>query len=91
MGRKSKEEGIYVYMEVIDFVVQLKITQHCKATILQLIKKKKKRKAVQFYRRLKIILKLSASQKMVPSPTASALPGNLLCCVLSRSVVSDAL
>ena len=57
MGRKSKEEGIYVYMEVTDFAVQQKLIQHCRATILQLIKKK--RKAVKFYRRLKIILKLS--------------------------------
>jgi len=89
MGRKSKEEGIYVYMELIDFAVQQKLTQHCKATILQLILKK--RMAVQFYRRLKRILKLSGSQKMVPDPTASALPRNLLCCVLSRSVVSDSL
>ena len=89
MGRKFKEEGIYVYMEVIDFAVQQKVTQHCKATILQLIKKK--RMAVQFYRRLKRILKLSGSQKMVPDPTASALPGNLLCRVLSCSVVSDSL
>ena len=35
MGRKSKKEGIYIYIWLIDFVVQQKVTQHCKATILQ--------------------------------------------------------
>ena len=39
MGRKSKEEGIYVYVWLIHFAVQQKLTQHCKATILQLKKK----------------------------------------------------
>ena len=39
MGRKPKEEGIYVYMCLIHFAVQQKLT-YCKATILQ--KKKKK-------------------------------------------------
>ena len=38
MGRKPKEEGIYVYMCLIHFAVQQKLT-YCKATILQ--KKKK--------------------------------------------------
>ena len=41
MGRKSKEEGIYVHMWLIHFAVQQKLTQHCKATILQFKKKKK--------------------------------------------------
>ena len=35
MGRKFKKEGIYVYTELIHFAVQQKVTQHCKATILQ--------------------------------------------------------
>ena len=33
MGRKSKKQGIYVYVYLIHFAVQQK--QHCKATILQ--------------------------------------------------------
>ena len=41
MGRKSKEEGIYVHMWLIHFAVQQKLTQHCKATRLQFKKKKK--------------------------------------------------
>ena len=35
---RSKEEGIYVYTQLIQFVVQQKLTQHCKATIAQLKK-----------------------------------------------------
>ena len=38
MGRKSKKEGIYVYIQLIHFVVQRKLTQHCKAIILKLKK-----------------------------------------------------
>ena len=34
-GRKSKKEGMYVYIELIHSAVQEKLTQHCKATILQ--------------------------------------------------------
>ena len=40
MGRKSKEEGMYVHMWLIHFAVQQKLTQHCKATVLQFKKKK---------------------------------------------------
>ena len=44
MGRKSKEEGIYVYVRLIHLNVQQKLTQkHCKATILQLRKQKDKK------------------------------------------------
>ena len=43
MGRKSKKEGIYVYMWLIHFTLQQKLTQHCKASTLQFKKKKKKR------------------------------------------------
>ena len=42
VGGRSQREGIYVYIQLIHFVVQQKITQHCKATISQLKKKKKK-------------------------------------------------
>ena len=33
-----RREGLYVYLELIHVVVQWKITQHCKAIILQLKK-----------------------------------------------------
>ena len=46
MRRKSKTEGIYVYVQLIPFAIQQKLTQHCTATILQYtLKKEKKRKA----------------------------------------------
>ena len=35
VGRRSRREGIYVYVELIHFIVQQKLTQHCKAIILQ--------------------------------------------------------
>lgn len=41
MGRKSKEEGTYVYVWLIHFEVQQKLPQHYKATTLQIKKKKK--------------------------------------------------
>ena len=34
-GGRYNREGIYVYTELIYFVVQHKLTQHCKAIILQ--------------------------------------------------------
>ena len=37
-GKDAKGEGIYVYIELIDFVVQQKLTQHSKTIILQLKK-----------------------------------------------------
>ena len=43
MGGRLTREGIHVYLQLIHAVVQQKLTQHCKAIILQL-KKKKKRK-----------------------------------------------
>ena len=49
MRRKSKKEGIYVYVELIHFAVQYKLTQYCKATILQLKKKKVWRPAKAFF------------------------------------------
>ena len=35
MGRKSKEEGIYEYIWLINFAVQKQLTNQCKAVILQ--------------------------------------------------------
>ena len=35
VGGRSKREGIYVYIELIHFIVQQKLTQHCEAIILQ--------------------------------------------------------
>ena len=35
MGGRLKREGIYVYIQLIYFVVQQKLTQHCKAVVLQ--------------------------------------------------------
>ena len=35
MGRKSRTVGIYVYVYLNHFAAQHKLTQHCKATILQ--------------------------------------------------------
>ena len=32
MGRKSRKEGMHVYVQLIPFAVQQKLTQHCKAT-----------------------------------------------------------
>ena len=34
-GRRFRREGKYVYRWLIDFIVQQKLTQHCKAIILQ--------------------------------------------------------
>ena len=34
-GRRLKREGIYVYLQLIHFVIQQKLMQHCKAIILQ--------------------------------------------------------
>ena len=39
--KRSKREGIYVYIYLITFIVQQELTQHCKATISQLKKKRK--------------------------------------------------
>ena len=33
MGRKSEKEGIYIYVQLIHFAVQQKLTQHCKANM----------------------------------------------------------
>ena len=38
-GNSLKREGTYVYTQLIHFVVQQKLTQHCRATIQQFFKK----------------------------------------------------
>ena len=38
-GGRSQREGIYIYIELIHFIVQQELTQHCKAIILQFKKK----------------------------------------------------
>ena len=35
MGGRSKREGIYVYQQLIHFLVLQKLMQHCKAIVLQ--------------------------------------------------------
>ena len=35
MERKLKKDWIYVYVQLTPFAVQQKLTQHCKAAILQ--------------------------------------------------------
>ena len=42
LNGRSKREGIYAYIQLIHFIVQQKLTQHCKATIPPKKKKKKK-------------------------------------------------
>ena len=37
-GRRLEREGIYVYIQLIHIVVKQKLTQHCKAIILQFLK-----------------------------------------------------
>ena len=39
LGGRLQREGIYVYIWLIHFVVEQKLTQHCKAIICQLKKK----------------------------------------------------
>ena len=40
VGGRSKREGIYVYVWLIHFLVQQKLTQYCKAIIIHLTTKK---------------------------------------------------
>ena len=42
MGGKSNEEGMCIYVRLIHFAVDQKLTQHCKVTILWKTKKIKK-------------------------------------------------
>ena len=41
VGERSKKEGIYVYIELIHFIVQQKLSQHHKADLFQLKKRTK--------------------------------------------------
>ena len=43
-GREAQREGIDVYLKLIHIVVQQKVTQRCKAILLQLKNKLKKTK-----------------------------------------------
>ena len=49
VGGSAEREGIHVYIEMIHFVVQQKLTQHCKAIILQLKKKNPVRQVVSLW------------------------------------------
>ena len=40
VGEKARREGIYVYIQLIHFSVQKKLTQHCKAIIPQFFLKR---------------------------------------------------
>ena len=35
MGKESEKEWIYAYVKLNQFAVHLKLTQHCKSTLLQ--------------------------------------------------------
>ena len=41
LGGRPKSKGVEVYLQLIHFVIQQKLTQHCEAIILQKKKKKK--------------------------------------------------
>ena len=66
-GRETQEGGdmgIYVYISLTHFLVQQKLTQHCKAIILQLKKKKVKELLKQAVRiSLKASMKLSQTRE----------------------------
>ena len=47
MGKESEKEWTYVYAQQIHFAVHLKLTQHCKSTILQTDLKK-----IYFFKRM---------------------------------------
>ena len=51
VGGRCKREGIYVYIQLIHFIVQQKLTQHCKATLPQLKKKKRESDVVLHIKR----------------------------------------
>lgn len=39
VGGRGRREGVYVYIEPIQFVAQQKLPQHCKAVASQFLKK----------------------------------------------------
>ena len=47
MGKESERELRYICVKLNHFAVYLKLTQHCKSTILQFKKKKKKRTSLR--------------------------------------------
>ena len=49
MGGRSKREKIYVYIQLIHFIVQQKLMQHCKAVSYTPIKKKWVKEAAYWY------------------------------------------
>ena len=53
LGGSLKREGTYVHIQLIDFAVQQKLTQHFKATVYQ--KKKKKSPLTVFPYKLQLI------------------------------------
>ena len=44
VGGRLKREGMYVYIWLINFVVQQKLAQHCEAIILQFKKRDREKK-----------------------------------------------
>lgn len=77
MGRRCKEEGIYVYTQLIHFAVQQELIQHWKATMLQLKKKDELRyikssksifKIVRVYSSKNLFESGSAKPEVVRSP-----------------------
>ena len=38
MGKETKKEWIYVYIQLIHFALQQKLIQHCKSTIINVYK-----------------------------------------------------
>ena len=48
VGWRLKRKGTYAYTELIHAVVQQKLTQHCKAIILQFKKKKERDPTYKF-------------------------------------------
>ena len=57
MGRNLKKVGLYVYIRLIHFAVWQKLTQHCKAAILQkkLILKREVRNNKDAYREAGVV------------------------------------
>ena len=60
VGGRSNRDRIYVYIELIHFIVQQKLTQHCKAIILQF------KKIVYFLQLLLIIFDMATVHLIRP-------------------------
>ena len=48
VGGRLNREGTYIYIWLINFVVQQKLAQHCEAIILQFKKRERKKKKKEF-------------------------------------------